>query len=412
MEIFAYLGMGFLILGITILLLGWMRLQKGKVMGWGALLLLAGILFAVFGTPYRNPPSNARTMVALGFGCIGFVIVSFILDRVKNSASNKEMKQKKADSIGATALDRFFVECVLAGANDFSKQKNVQRAQLLADKYKLKYPKGIETLYKQGLEGHKTVSQRFVENDLEEQRAKEREEFTKLNKYSNLTGKAKRITMLTDRANELRNSAKSTDDYADALMRSGQQREMNWASWGGAASGLAGPGAGIATAADIQMKNMQIRAENEQRRQAAMPAYLFLSRSANDSRKNADRIMQEIKDFKLKLISDDRAEDLMKQIRFTNTDVLVSKTGAALVCTCATLDPKFRIFDDVPAVVDGTLIAKIYDGNKLCGTAQLVLPLYGVGENVPLQGICIDCCQPGKTYTVKYSAKHLWALEK
>ena len=91
---------------------------------------------------------------------------------------------------------------------------------------------------------------------------------------------------------------------------------------------------------------------------------------------------------------------------------MVSETGAAMVCTSASLDSKFRIFDDVPAIVDGTIIAKIYDGDQLCGTAQLVLPMYGLGQNIPLNGICIDCCKPGKSYTAKFTAKNLWAMEK
>ena len=57
-------------------------------------------------------------------------------------------------------------------------------------------------------------------------------------------------------------------------------------------------------------------------------------------------------------------------------------------------------------------IAKIYDGDQLCGTAQLVLPMYGLGQNIPLNGICIDCCKPGKNYTAKFIAKNLWAMEK
>lgn len=47
----------------------------------------------------------------------------------------KEAAQKQAEIIGATMLDRFFVECVLAEADDFTKPKNKQKAQLLADKY-------------------------------------------------------------------------------------------------------------------------------------------------------------------------------------------------------------------------------------------------------------------------------------
>ena len=122
--------------------------------------------------------------------------------------------------------------------------------------------------------------------------------------------------------------------------------------------------------------------------------------------------MKKIEDFKLKLISDDSADELMKRISFSNTDVRVFETGAVMVRTTASLDPSFRIFDDVPAIVDGTIIAEIYDGNQLCGKAQLVLPLHGLERNVDLRGICLDCGKPGRTYTAKFVPKHLCAIEK
>ncbi|MGN8874301.1 hypothetical protein [Pseudoflavonifractor sp. HCP28S3_F10] len=407
-----YIGMGALLVGCFMLVVGWQSGVKGKLMGQGAILIVAGACIGIGGNPARDMPNGSPGMVALGFLGIAAVILMFVLDNKKNAATKKEAAQKQAEVIGATMLDRFFVECVLSEADDFSKPKNKQRAQLLADKYNLKYPNGIEELYKQGLNGHKVVSQRFVLNRLEEKRAEERKEFERLNKYSDLTGKAKRIAMLTDRAAELRKEAKSQDQYAEMLMRSGQQKERDWATWGGIADGIAGFGAGVSTAVDIQMQNIQIRAENEKRRQAALPGYMFMTNSAQGNRRNADEIMKEIESFKLKLVSDEPAAELMKKISFSNTDVLVSETGAAMVCTSATLDPKFKIFDDVPAVVDGTIIAKIYDGDQLCGTAQLVLPMYGLGQDIPLNGICIDCCKPGKNYTAKFTAKNLWAMEK
>lgn len=52
----------------------------------------------------------------------------------------KAALKQAEEVIEATMLDRFFVECVLSEADDFSKPKNKQRAQLLADKYNLKYP--------------------------------------------------------------------------------------------------------------------------------------------------------------------------------------------------------------------------------------------------------------------------------
>ena len=407
-----YLGVGALMIGIIMLCVGWCYGVKGKTMGKGLILIVSGALIGIGGNPAKDMPNGSPGMVALGFCGIAAVIIMIVVNRLKNSAANKEQAQKKAESIGATMLDRFFVECVLSGADDFSQGKNKQRAQLFADKYKLAYPNGIEELYNQGLEGHKIVTERFASNHLEERRAEERKQFDELNKYADLVGKEKRIAMLSDRAAELRKKAKDQRSYADMLMRSGQQKERDWAVWGGIANGIAGVGAGVATAADIQMQNMQIREENERRRQAALPGYMFMTDSASGNSRNADAIMKEIENFKLKLISDASKEMLLEKISFTNTDVLVSETGAAMVCTSASLDPGFMIFDDVPACVDGTIVAKIYDGDKLCGTAQLVLPIYGLGQNITLNGICIDCCQPGKHYSVKFVAKNLWAMEK
>ena len=42
------------------------------------------------------------------------------------------------------------------------------------------------------------------------------------------------------------------------------EQEHDWAVMGGLANGLAGPGAGIATAVNAQIENAQIRARNSQ----------------------------------------------------------------------------------------------------------------------------------------------------
>lgn len=407
-----FIGMTAMVLGAGWLAVAWQSGVKTKQMLNGLILAVSGMLIGVGGNPAKDMPNGSPSMVMLGFMGIAAVLLMLIVNGTKHSAVNRENAQKKAEVIGATALDRFFVECVLAEADDFSKPKNKQRAQLLADKYKLAYPNGIEALYRSGLEAHMAVSRRFELNRLEEKRAEEAVEFERLNKYATLKGKDKRIAMLTDRAAELRKEAKSQDEYAGMLMRSGQQKERDWAIWGGVADGIAGFGAGVATAIDVQMQNMQIREENERRRQAALPGYMFMTGSAQQNRRNAEAIMKEVEEFRMKLLAEDSAEELMKHISFSNTDVLVSETGAAMVCTSASLDPGFKIFEDVPAVVDGTIVAKIYEGDRIRGTAQLVLPVYGLGQNIPLNGICIDCCEPGKTYSVRFVAKNLWAMEK
>lgn len=405
------IAMGTLIAGLLLFIIGRQSGVKGKFLAPSLLFMVAGSCIGIFGNPSRDMPNGSPEMVIFGFLGIAAGIIMILLNNKRNAVVRKEARQKWEQSIGATMQDRFFVECVLAECNDFSKTKNIKRAELLADKYGLKYPNGIQSLYAQACEAHKAVGQRFELNRLEEKRTQERIDFERLNRYSDLTGKNKRITMLSVLEAELRNEAKNQQDYARIILNMGQQKERDWAIWGGLAEGIAGVGAGVSTAIDIQMQNFEIRAENERRRQEALPAYMLITESAQQNKKNADSIRKEIEQTKLKLVSDEHAVELMKKISFTHTDVLVSETGAAMVCTCASLDPKFRIFDDVRAVVDGTIIAKIYDGDQICGTAQMVIPMYGLGQNVPLNGICIDCCKPGKTYTAKFVAKNIWAME-
>lgn len=80
--------------------------------------------------------------------------------------------------------------------------------------------------------------------------------------------------------------------------------------------------------------------------------------------------------------------------------------------TVATLKAPFYIFDDVPAVIDGTVIAQIWDGKTCIGKAELVLPCYGISEKRKLEGWCLFAGKPGKQYSVSFTATNLWAMEQ
>lgn len=354
---------------------------------------------------------------SLGLSVLGFLLaISSVLLSVYNlkkaSAAQKKAQREAAQKQAETKLDRFFVECVLAEASDFSNPKDKQRAQLFAEKYAVEYPDGIEALYQQGLNGHKAISQRIEHDWLEGKRAEERKESERLNKYSDLTGRDKRIAMLSDKASQLGCEAAAYTNLANLEISRGQQKEKDWAIRGGAATAIAGPIAGIAVAANTQMQNAQIREENEKNRQANLLRYNNQMRAAENMRMSQYYTMDEIKSVPIKLISEASAVELMKKISFSNTSVSVSETGAAVVCASASVEPGFMIYDNVPAVVDGTILAQIYDGSQLCGTAKLVLPIYGLGQDVSLKGICLDGCKYGKEYTIEFTAENLWAMER
>ena len=411
--LFFCIGLAIAVVGsLMVYLKNWKWGSRTITIVTGIILMLSGACILVFSQPSKEMPDGSPGLVILGFIGAAVALIVILITRKKTIEKNKEIAVRRSEIIGATTLDRFLVECVLSDACIFHLEKNKQRAQLLADKYNLDYSNGIEQLFRQALEAHKAVSQRLAADKLQAKRCEERKLYEELNRYSNFVGKDKRIAMLSDRAAELRNKAENQKKSAKAIISSGQQKERDWAIWGGIADGIAGFGAGVATAIDIQMENNQIREENKQRMKAALPAYLSITDSASNNIRNANCIMEEIESFKLKLISNISKESLMENITFSNTDIMISEIGSALICTVASLKPDFVIFDDVPAIVDGTILAEIYDGERLCGTAQLVLPVYGLGQNITLNGICLECCNPNTKYTVKFVAKNLWAMEK
>lgn len=339
--------------------------------------------------------------------------VSLILHNSTTSPETDARFNKKLRAIGGTWLDRFFVECVLSRCDDFSQAKNIEKAKLIADNYNLAYPNGIEALFEQAYSAHQQISQQMQESEQNAQKSKEQDEQAELTKYARFEGRAKRIAMLSDRRDELYALAKEARNTGNMFMRNTQQPEEDWAFLGGFASALGGPAAGIATAMDAQAKNQQIRAQNEARREAMLPAYLFFSLNAKENRKNAEIIEEEIKETELKLVSDNvDKQQLFKKLLFKNTEVSVSETGTCTVTTIVSGPRSFKIFDDVIAVIDGTIIAQIQDDNRIIGEAELVLPVYGVGLEVPVRGMCLYCGTPGIKYRVSFKPGKLWAMER
>ena len=59
---------------------------------------------------------------------------------------------------------------------------------------------------------------------------------------------------------------------------------------------------------------------------------------------------------KTKLLAKDDVQTCLKRLVFTETEVDVSETGTCTVTTKVALTEPFTIFEDVKAVIDGTII--------------------------------------------------------
>jgi hypothetical protein len=192
--------------------------------------------------------------------------------------------------VGGTNLDRFFIECVLSECTDFSKEKNIEKARLYADKYNLEYPSGVEKLYNEAFEAHKKINKKINDLKLKENLAKKREEeknmYNRLIRYSDYYGRDKKKAMLRDQMKLLRDKAKSLDNSANTMLNSGLQKEHDWALYGGIANGLGGLGAGLSTAYDLQSKNASIREQNDAYIRRTLPAYMSISSNASKNRES------------------------------------------------------------------------------------------------------------------------------
>ena len=129
-------------------------------------------------------------------------------------------------------------------------------------------------------------------------------------------------------------------------------------------------------------------------------------------RKKAKELEAEIETAKTKLVADLDVNTCFEYLIFYDQTVKVSQTGTCTVTARAKLKAPLKIFEDVNAVVDGTILAKIYEGDKLIETATMVISVHGIASGAYLKGMCLFCCEPNKQYTVEFAPGNLWAMEE
>ena len=338
-----------------------------------------------------------------------FFFGMLILIVVAKTIQKKEEKEEQEYQLKIA----FYKACVNEGILSLKSEKDIQKATLIAQSKGLVDIPDINSLFAESemLATEKEEDQR--ENALEDKRQEELQACNKLERYSGYTGRDKRIAMLCDLRNEALSGADALVSATTALVGATQQKEIDWATYGGIASGIAGPAAGVATALDIQAKNAEIRAQNKANINNLSSVITTSFDSAEKLQKEAERLAREIEATRIKLVEDNDPSDYLSSIEFSDSKVEVSETGTCTVHTTAKLSEPYMIFDDVKASIDGVINADIYDDDNLIGSAEMVLPLYGVyTSSVDLVGMALYCADPDKEYTVKFSVSKLWAIER
>jgi len=185
-----------------------------------------------------------------------------------------------------------------------------------------------------------------------------------------------------------------------------QEKEKDWAILGGIAEGIAGPAAGIVTAANAIQDNARINAENAARREWGAKQNAFYQDLANQAERKSPKALSMSKlQEKYEAILSWAPSTLYSLIGLRNTKIEVDEqTGAVTVFTSWKQNDK-------SICIDGALRAKLYTNSGECaGCAYLVFPKAGtVGFSGDLSGICARP-KPATNYSVKIEPADLWEL--
>ena len=341
--------------------------------------------------------------------CLLMGIVLLIIKFSAEASADKEIDTKRKLS--------FYEQCIANNVHSFESAKDKQRGILIAESLAL--PKNdLEALFEEGRKICEGQKQAKLNACNAEMRANESKLCAALNEFADYTGQGKKVAMLSKEYNEAARRLRATNDAISMTIAPPLEQEHDWAVMGGLANGLAGPGAGIATAVNAQIENAQIRARNSQilHETADIRGRMLVAGSKQKHALEARcaELNGLINATKTKLVGKDTPKACLAALHFENTQIDISETGTCTIHTEVGLKHSYYIFEDVKATIDGTILGEIYDGSEKIGAANLVLPLDGIPDTnmVAIKGMCLFCGQPGKHYSLKFDADNLWAMEQ
>lgn len=114
--------------------------------------------------------------------------------RTLRPLAEKEKEDKKKIEQEKLKVD-FYDECVKNGIKSIKKEKEIQKATLIAQKMNLEFT-DIAALYAESKQCKDRSEQKKMDEIINSEKAEEQEKCNELTKYANYTGRDKRIAML------------------------------------------------------------------------------------------------------------------------------------------------------------------------------------------------------------------------
>lgn len=320
-------------------------------------------------------------------------------------------KRKEAERIANenAKISKFYDQCIKEGIYDINKEASIQKASLIAESLDL-HMSCIEA-YSKG----KSI-------ELDKIFSEEKSKYKTLTQYSECVGRSKSIKMIEDLITSYKKQLEDCEKTSRFMLADGssfQEKEHDWAVASGVANGLAGGAAAVATAMEIQQKNAEIRARNEANQkayiQSILPAHMRLTEKQVNIKKRLNELERTLEKNKIKLIENSDEHEILNNINFTDIQVVFSPTGTVGISAKANIKNKLIMFEDTPAIIDGTIKADLYQKGVCVGSVLMVAPIDGINTNKTfLEGIVLkdnNDAIKDEPYEIKFEPYHLWKME-
>ena len=364
----------------------------------------------------------------------------------------REAKQKRQELLASGAWEfpvvDFVSRCKKAGVTDLDSAFYVSKAMKIAATILSEHNIDIEyhKLYvsENLIKSHwKNGSRRIHLDEEEKARAEEErrrtpqtavpneeesESIRAAKQILNQTGIQKRQAILEKKLNDLRQEINKKEEGAKALRDLGgiiassayQEKPKDWATLGGIASGIAGPGAGAAVAVNAMVENERIEARNAQNRAAVARMSLDMNRNAMsveeaipDLRRNADLVRTELYALDEKVVLAVASKELEKSLKCVSFNVKKSKTEVLEITASIRNSYVPDVPDGVKITIDGVIVVDVLCDGIHIDEAYLPLPLYGIecGKTDKVYGYCTKYMIGNREYTLSVRSMNVWAME-
>lgn len=315
----------------------------------------------------------------------------------------------------------FFRFCIENNITDITQRADMERAKLLLNREGInRDEKELRKMFKTG---QKIVSQeekcQYITALKEEEEEIENQNIEYINYYG--IEKLKRYCKNKIKENELilcqcLRDEETIRNGGEVIYNSSKQKETDWAIVGGIASGLGGIGAGVSVALDAQARNAEVRANNANLARSIAQVQVASLQQVWERKRvakgNLEYWQKRLQEAEITLVEKLPQDILLKKLKPTVKELKVSESGAVRLKLGYDHPENLKIFDNVPAYIDGSFKAVLKVNGKVAGFAYATLPYKGSNGYSAIEAVCRKVSISAEKYDVSFEANNLWAMER